>query len=141
MGMINKKRLYSLFIICLIAGYIWFYYCLSSQPTTNGGKEIHFCLIKSITGIPCPSCGSTRSVIEISHGNLLNALYYNPLGYIIFVIMLVLPFWIIYDLILGRSSLYVFYKKSEEFISRKAIAIILISLILANWFWNIHKGL
>ncbi len=37
------------------------------------------CVFKGLTGIPCPTCGSTRSVMHLSHGNMLSAFAMNPL--------------------------------------------------------------
>lgn len=37
------------------------------------------CVFKGLTGIPCPTCGSTRSVVHLAHGDILSALAMNPL--------------------------------------------------------------
>ncbi len=37
------------------------------------------CVFKGLTGIPCLTCGSTRSVIHLSHGDILTAFAMNPL--------------------------------------------------------------
>jgi len=37
------------------------------------------CVFKGLTGIPCPTCGSTRSVVHLAHGDILTALALNPL--------------------------------------------------------------
>ena len=39
------------------------------------------CLFRNVTGLPCPFCGSTRSVGHILQGEFSAALYSNPLGY------------------------------------------------------------
>ena len=39
------------------------------------------CLFRNVTGLPCPFCGSTRSVGHILQGEFSHALYSNPLGY------------------------------------------------------------
>jgi uncharacterized membrane protein YfcA len=44
------------------------------------------CLFRNLTGLPCPFCGTTRSVGSILQGNLDAALAFNPLGF--FVIFL-----------------------------------------------------
>ena len=60
--------------------------------------------MKNLTRIPCPSCGSTRSVASIFEGNFREAILLNPLGYVIFFSLLILPIWIIMDL----------YKKNDS---------------------------
>jgi hypothetical protein len=37
------------------------------------------CAFKGITGIPCPTCGSTRAVLHLTHGEIIAALVFNPL--------------------------------------------------------------
>ena len=37
------------------------------------------CVFKGLTGIPCLTCGSTRSVVHLSHGDILSAFAMNPL--------------------------------------------------------------
>lgn len=37
------------------------------------------CIFRELTGIPCLTCGSTRSVIHLSHGEIHSAFCMNPL--------------------------------------------------------------
>lgn len=127
----GRNQLYALILIACCAGYLW--------VLTAPKSEI--CLIKYVTGVPCPSCGSTRSVSALMEGDFLHALYINPLGLIVATIMLIAPLWIIFDLISKRASFYAFYKNTENWLKNRPIAIILVALVLANWIWNIMKGL
>ena len=43
------------------------------------------CLLIRVFGIPCPSCGMTRSFVWASRGALLHAFVYNPAGLALFV--------------------------------------------------------
>ncbi len=45
------------------------------------------CWFKRLTGLGCPGCGLTRSVICLVHGNFLRAWDFNPGGYIFFLLM------------------------------------------------------
>jgi hypothetical protein len=55
--------------------------------------------------------------------------------------MVIIPIWIAIDLIRGEDSLYRFYRKFEQTVRIRWIAVLLIALILANWIWNIAKGI
>ncbi len=37
------------------------------------------CLIKNVTGIPCPTCGMTRAYKYFLHGDFKEAFYFHPL--------------------------------------------------------------
>ena len=37
------------------------------------------CVFKGITGVPCPTCGATRSVLLLSQGDIAAAFAMNPL--------------------------------------------------------------
>src|SRR5690554_1437054 len=132
----NKIKLYALLTTLCLIGYVWIY-----LTRINEESSFEVCLIKSITHIPCPSCGSTRSVISLTKGDFVQALSINPIGYIIAVIMLAIPVWILFDIIFKRNSLLSFFQKLESFIKKPKVAILLVLLILINWTWNIIKGI
>lgn len=50
------------------------------------------CPIYILTGFPCPTCGTTRSMYWILQGNPLLAFKFNPLG---FLVLGLLIFWMI----------------------------------------------
>ncbi len=134
-----RNKLYALVSTACAAGYIWLF--INYHRIVTESKEPGICLFKRITGIPCPSCGSTRSVLSILNGDLMWALLWNPFGLILMSILIMSPLWIIYDVVSKKDSLLQFYNRAENFIQRKWIAIPLILLVILNWIWNIYKGL
>lgn len=122
-----------------LAGYIWLYFSITKNLTENNSVEV--CLIKHVTNIPCPSCGSTRSIVSLSKGDFIGALVLNPMGYLIALIMLISPIWIVSDVIAGSNTLFSSYQKLEAYLKKPKYAIPLALLIIANWAWNIFKGL
>jgi hypothetical protein len=133
----SRNKLYVILITACIAGYIWIYYGLNSS--NNGSFE--GCFIKQLTNIPCPSCGSTRSIILMLKGDFFGAVRINPFGYIIALIMLLSPLWIALDIVTKRKTLFEFYRKIESFLRVPKFAIPLLLLVIFNWIWNITKGL
>ena len=136
---LNRNKLYSILFLACLAGYFWLYINLTSHTLQN--KSFEFCLIKHTAKIPCPSCGSTRSVISITKGNYLEALIINPLGYIVASIMLLTPFWITLDIGLKKNTLFKFYKNIEIQLKKPLNIIPIILIIIMNWIWNITKEL
>jgi len=48
-----------------------------------------FCPIKRILGIECPTCGMTRAVYLLLHGNIKQSIEFNPLGIIVVLMLFV----------------------------------------------------
>jgi len=78
-------------------------------------------------------------VLAILDGNIRQAFYFNPLGFMIALILVVSPAWIIYDAITSGDSLLKVYTAIESMFRRKAVAISAIVLVLLNWIWNLYK--
>jgi len=74
-------------------------------------------------------------------GKLWNAILVNPLGVVIATGLLVIPLWSIWDLSTGRRTLLNSFFKAERILRKRWVAVPLIILVLANWIWNIIKGL
>ncbi|MEJ5963335.1 DUF2752 domain-containing protein [Pedobacter immunditicola] len=136
---LNRNKLYSILFIACIVGYIWLYFNFSNENAED--KQIEVCLIKHFTNIPCPSCGTTRSIISFTDGDFLQSLTLNPMGVVVAIIMLFSPLWIIADTITRRKTLFDFYRKTETFLKRPQYAIPLVLLVIINWIWNITKGI
>ena len=136
---LHRNRLYSLLFTACLAGYTWLYFSITKNITEN--KSVEICFIKHLTNIPCPSCGSTRSIISLTKGDFIGALNINPIGYLVALIMLVAPLWILADTIMNKNTLFDLFQKIETLLKRPMIAIPLILLVIINWIWNITKGL
>ena len=126
-------------IIACIAGYTWLFYSLNKDYILD--KPIEVCLIKKITNIPCPACGSTRSILALIKGEFKEAYNTNPIGFLIALSMILIPPWISIDLISKKSTLFNIYQKTETYLKRPPIAFTLILIVIVNWLWNITKGL
>jgi hypothetical protein len=134
----TRNRLYLLLATGMLAGYGWLAWA-SWQTVHN--TDFTPCLFKNATGIACPSCGTTRSVLLLSKGLFTKAFLLNPLGFIIALLMLVLPLWLLYDVLFKKGTLHYSYKQFETTLRIRWVAITLIILIVLNWIWNIQKGL
>ncbi len=89
------------------------------------------CAFRQLTGIPCPTCGSTHAAIALLHGELLRALAANPLVTLTGVAFaaggLIAPVWALTRLPIPAVSL--------KFPLWARVAAVLI--ILANWIYLI----
>lgn len=135
---LTHTKFYTFMGIACGVGYSWLYV---NYTTYKQGNAFSMCIIKQASGIPCPSCGSTRAVESLLHGNLIESLQWNPLGLAISAILLISPFWLTFDLLSRNSSMFLFFHKVESTFNKRIYAIPALILLLLNWVWNIQKGL
>lgn len=133
---LNRNKLYSIIFIACLVGYIWIFINIYLKIPKKG---FEICFIKNITTIPCPACGSTRSVISILKGNFVEAIMINPLGYLTIIIMLLSPLWLVADILFKKKTYFEFYNKIENYLKNPKFAISLLILLIINWIWNITK--
>lgn len=158
----DRNRFYGLMLALCAAGYIWLWLGMRADGFVTGayaaggsghGRDSErsipwqarhelpgVCLFKQATTVPCPSCGSTRSVLHILHGDLGGGLSWNPLGFVLLAGLVILPVWIAHDLLRRRGSLLVCFRRAESWLRKWWIALPAIILVLANWAWNLFKG-
>ena len=46
--------------------------------------ELRVCLFRTVTGLPCMTCGMTRAFHALSHGHLQEALAFHPLSLVFY---------------------------------------------------------
>jgi hypothetical protein len=95
-----------------------------------------------VTGLPCPSCGTSRSVISLLRGDFTGAVRINPLGILAAFLLVLFPLWMLADLMLRKPTLVRSYFIIENKMKTRIwIWAPLAIMISANWIWNIIKGL
>lgn len=129
----TRRGLYILSAVGCLAGYIWLFLF------DLGGETV--CLFKRLFHIPCPSCGATRAIAALMRGEVKEALFLNPIGILLVLMLVVIPLWILVDVTLKKDTYYLFYKKTDELFGKKYVFLFFALLVLANWVWNITKGL
>ena len=132
---LTRGRLYPLLLLLTACGYIWLFVCDDSSRVFGWNG----CLVRYLFHIPCPSCGTTRAVRAVFHGEWLGALYYNPIGIIMAALMVVIPVWIVIDLLTNSVSLLNAYRITENKLRSWPYAFAGILAILINWIWNLMK--
>jgi hypothetical protein len=136
----NKKRFYIYLFIFSLTAYGWLGWNVVKGPTDGDGFTP--CLFKTVTHLPCPSCGTTRALLMLLRGDVWDSIMMNPLGIIALLALLVIPLWIVFDMVRKSDSFYRSYIAAERLMKRNlAVSIPLIALVVSNWIWNIAKGL
>ncbi|HUI66798.1 MAG TPA: DUF2752 domain-containing protein [Nitrospirota bacterium] len=91
------------------------------------------CVFRDITGVPCPTCGATRSVVHLARGEFLASFGMNPLVSLCFVIAALAFFYSLITLIVGIRRIGFILSEQEKNIVRSGT----VALILANWCYLI----
>jgi hypothetical protein len=94
---------------------------------SQAGERPELCLFRRLTGWPCPSCGTTRSLMALANGELRQAIAYNPLAVTLCVAALGLLI-----LRLGFRRRIVWITSPT---SRRCVTAALILVVLANWLY------
>jgi hypothetical protein len=93
------------------------------------------CYLKAFTGIPCPTCGSTRAVGCLAHGDLPGAFAMNPLATA--ALLALLP-WAMADLALLTRGRALGLSVSPG--AGRVLRLVVVVTILANWAYLIAAG-
>lgn len=135
----SSKFFYGLLVIMLSVGLSWIGHQVTSAATHS--NELTICTFKNVTGLPCPGCGTTRSISLVVDGNVGKSIHTNPLGILSLLLMAVLIPWLAYDALKKKSTLHNFYLRLDNQLKQPQILIPIAAIIVANWAWNIVKDL
>jgi Protein of unknown function (DUF2752) len=92
------------------------------------------CAFKGLTGIPCPTCGATRSVVYLARGEITASLVMNPLVSVCFIATVAYFVYSSITLVLGIPRLCIHLTEQEKDATRAAGAVI----ALVNWMYLIY---
>jgi hypothetical protein len=90
------------------------------------------CMVHELTGLPCVTCGMTRSAIQFFHGHFLTALKWNPLVFT--VLCGVMAFNLYASATLAtrapRLRIHICTQKAKTF-----VRVAVISALALNWIY------
>jgi len=91
------------------------------------------CVFRDLTGVPCPTCGATRSVVHLARGDFFASFSMNPLISLCIVVSVLVFFYSLITLIVGVPRIGVTLSDQEKNIVRYGT----VALALANWCYLI----
>jgi len=91
------------------------------------------CTFKGLTGLPCPTCGSTRSLVHLSHGDVADALAMNPLITLCFLCLFLYALYSLVTLLHRMDRINMILSEHEKNILHAGAFMI----ILLNWTYLI----
>jgi Protein of unknown function (DUF2752) len=111
------------------------------------------CPLRALTGIPCPTCGMTRSFVAITQGNLEAAIQYHLFGPALFLLFLTVVLSSLWELKINRNQTYfyrrylarpsVYFSIGISYLSYYAIRIVRLAYTgeLSDAFWVSPAGI
>ncbi len=93
------------------------------------------CLFKKLTGLPCPTCGATRAVVHLAHGDISHAFMMNPLTAAGVLAAIFFFLYSIITLLFELPRFRVLLRESES----KAIRWGSAALLLAQWLYLLMR--
>ena len=90
------------------------------------------CAFLAVTGLPCATCGATRSMIALLHGNFFGALRWNPLAFFGLGGLVIFDLYAAIVLAGQTARLRIVDWTATE---KNVVRIALISLLVLNWIY------
>lgn len=90
------------------------------------------CVFHDLTGLPCATCGATRSTIQFFHGHFLAALHWNPLVFAVLCGLSIFDAYALAVLIARAPRLRIAHFNSTE---KNIIRAAVITLLALNWIY------
>lgn len=109
-----------------IVGAVWFGFVVTAVLAAQRfNTPLELCLFKRITGIPCPTCGSTTGGMLILQGHFLQGWLANPFVY---TAVPLIGLHLLFQIITGYSIRFRYTKRE-----RTVVTFLLAAAILGNW--------
>jgi len=110
--------------------------CLLGVALVTPGIQLPRCVFKTITGLPCPTCGVTRTVIALSRGDLERGLFMNPLAAIACGVGLLYLLYAAAVLALRLPR----FRPTLSAPGAGRLRLAAVALLAVNWAWLIATG-
>jgi hypothetical protein len=94
------------------------------------------CPLKSMTGIPCPTCGMTRAFVRITHGQWATAFHVSPLGALLALASVGVAIYGLLRLTVWRRPFELQLTPTESRVLRGVV----VSAFVLNWMYLVVSG-
>ena len=115
---------------------IWLTVSLASLGLAAGwftlGLPWPRCLFHDLTGLPCITCGATRSAVQFFHGHFIAAWRWNPVVFVALCALSIFNAYAFVALVLRAPRLRIEFQTTAE---RKYARILVITALALNWIY------
>ncbi len=134
--MTKKRKFYLTILILLTIFTVW----IIVSYKFEGQHNITVCPSKLIYNLPCPACGTTRAIILLIKGNIIESIKINPNVILICICTITSLYLYATDIIFKKQILYNLYNYTLQKLKGK-IFYLLIFFELTIWIKNIITGI
>src|SRR5687768_9464044 len=110
--------------------------CVLGVALATPGIQLPRCAFKTITGLPCPTCGVTRTIIALSRGEVDRALFLNPLVAIACGVGVLYLLYAAAVLALRLPR----FRPTVSAAGARRLRVAAVALLAANWGWLMATG-
>lgn len=109
-------------------------FLFSALFTVQSAERFPLCLFRYVTHVDCPGCGLVRSFISISHAHWIDAVRFNALGPLVYLLFLAY---------LIQAFFRLFGKRPFSFrLNPGTLGFVLFAVLFwGQWFLKVGKGL
>lgn len=90
------------------------------------------CWIRHTTGIPCPTCGATRSALALAHGNLGVSFHTNPLMCLVYLGVIAFDLYAVTVLVFRTKRLRL---ERIPLQVQRVLRVIAVTIVIGNWIY------
>lgn len=113
-------------LVVSLGGFLGLVVWLAARLPTPG------CPFHSLTGLPCLTCGATRSAYQFLHGHFVASFLFNPLAFVAYCGLILFDIYALVVLITRSSRLrFGNFSPNEKLLLRWAAGV----LLAGNWIY------
>lgn len=101
---------------------------------TRLAEGVPRCVLKSLSGLPCPTCGTTRAAVALARFDILEALALNPLATVGWALL------VVGGLLAGALAIAGRPVREPSWNFGVGLRAALVAALLANWVYLVLAG-
>ncbi|WP_019187409.1 DUF2752 domain-containing protein [Prevotella conceptionensis] len=97
------------------------------------------CPLRSVTGVPCPACGTTRGLVHLLHGEPWQAVVSNPNVLLVAPAALVFTLSVVVGWLCRKPFAQQIYAQVQQVLSRKRVFAAFVAWELCVWAFLLFR--